>query len=279
MTDEPHDHPDGDDANSSDDVVGGSEGTEYEPSYSEPNYGTTGPDSDWDLPSTSEPVSDDDTAHASPPDANPLMDQDSSVAPSVGTDPAADPPAAPWWDSGQHAHAGSGGATSHGQPPPHTQGPPPGGQYGQWGPGAQQYQGGVPMGAMPQQPYAGGYAPMATGPGNPNWLAGPSEQGRSTLQLDYWLSVFFSWIPALVFFLTERDKNRLMDEHTKEILNFNITRVIVGAFAAIPFVGWVVGGIASVVLFVIAILGAMQGPDDYANGRTYQFPLTFRFIK
>ena len=132
---------------------------------------------------------------------------------------------------------------------------------------------------MPPQNYAAGYGPMATGPNNPYWLAGPSEQGRSTLVLDYWLSVFFSWIPALIFFLTERDKNRLVDDHTKELLNFSITRVIVGAVMVIPVIGWIIGGIASLALFVLAIMGAMKGPDEYANGRTYQFPLAIRFIK
>ena len=114
---------------------------------------------------------------------------------------------------------------------------------------------------------------------NPNYLAGPSEQGRSTLQLDYWLSVFFSWIPALIFYLTEKDKNKLMDEHTKELLNFNITRIIVGATMVIPVIGTILGGIASLALFIIAILGAIKGPDEYGNGRLYKFPLAIRFIK
>lgn len=276
MTDHPHNQPDDRD-NGHDVAPGAGEGVGYEPSYSEPNYGTTHPDGEWQLPETSEPVSDDDTTHASPPDSTPLTGQDSSVAPESA--PAPEPAVAAWWETGQNSPAGGGGATSYGEQPPYSQGPPPGGQGGQWNPQGQQYQGGPPMGGMPPQPYTGGYAPMSTGPNNPNWLAGPSEQGRSTLQLDYWLSVFFSWIPALIFFLTEKDKNRLMDEHTKELLNFNITRIIVGAVAAVPIIGWIVGGIGSIVLFVMAILGAMKGPDDYANGRTYQFPLTFRFIK
>ena len=120
---------------------------------------------------------------------------------------------------------------------------------------------------------------MTMGSNNPYWLAGPTNQGRSTLTLDYWLSVFFSWIPALIFFLTEKDKNKLMDEHTKELLNFNITRMIVGIITPIPFIGWIVGGIASLVLFIFAILGAVKGPEEYARGRTYQFPLAIRFIK
>ncbi len=278
MTNDPHNPTDAA-SELPDDVPGSNDGGGYEPSYSEPSYGTTDPASEWEVPSTSDTVSDDDTTHASAPDASPLMDQEAPAAPSEQAETAPAAPAAPWWDSGRNAPGSSTGSTSYGQQPPHDAGPSgqPGGQ--QWGNQGQQYQAGPPLGGMPQQPYTGGYAPMSMGPNNPYWLAGPSEQGRNTLQLDYWLSVFFSWIPALIFFLTEKDKNRLMDEHTKELLNFNITRIIVGAFTAIPIIGWIVGGIGSIVLFVMAILGAMSGPDEYANGRTYQFPLTFRFIK
>lgn len=120
---------------------------------------------------------------------------------------------------------------------------------------------------------------MSAGPNNPNWLAGPTEAGSNTLQLDYWLSVFFSWIPALIFFLTERGKNQLVDDHTKELLNFNITRMIAYAVFIIPIIGWIIGGIASIALFVVATMGALKGTEEYKNGRTYRFPLSFRFIK
>ncbi|RMB60119.1 DUF4870 domain-containing protein [Tessaracoccus antarcticus] len=225
--------------------------------------------------------------HASAPDATPLLDASLGDAPSAtGTDEA---PEAKWWETGQNIGSSAAPQPPYGQGQQPPYGNPAQGQQAPWagGPGAgqqspypgQNYQAGPPMGGMPQQPYTGGYAPMPTGQNNPNWLVGPTEQGRSTLQLDYWLSVFFSWIPSLIFFLTERDKNQLVDEHTKELLNFNITRVIVGAVTAIPIVGWIVGGIGSIVLFVMAIIGAMKGTEEYGNGRVYRFPLTFRFIK
>lgn len=237
-------------------------GSEYEPSYSEPHWGTSS------TPVDAEIVGDDAGEHASAPDVSPLTEA----------------PGSP----GAESTAGSGHGGPGEQPPsgaPHDgwsaqqppQGQPAPGQQGAWGAPSQQYQQ-PPMGGMPPQPHAG-YGQMAAGSNNPNYLAGPSEQGRNTLQLDYWLSVFFSWIPALIFFLTERDKNKLVDDHTKEILNFSITRVIAGAVMVIPVIGWILGGIASIALFVVAILGALKGPEEYDNGRPYQFPLTLRLIK
>lgn len=257
--------------NEPDDVAGDNAGSSYEPSYSEPSWDTSSSDSDWETPVDTEIVTDDAATRASAPDASPLTEGTPGDVPPTGADGPT---------------AGSGEATPEQQAPwaDHAQGqqyqqPPTGGQQYQQPPmGGQQYQQ-PPMGGMPPQQYGGGYGPMATGPNNPNYLAGPSEQGRNTLQLDYWLSVFFSWIPALIFFLIERDKNKLVDEHTKELLNFNITRMIVYAVMVIPIVGTILGGIASLALLVVAIMGALKGPEEYANGRTYQFPLTFRFIK
>lgn len=262
MTNDPHD-PSNDPAEASDDTSGST----YEPSYSEPHWETSS------TPSDAEILGDDASEHASAPDVTPLTEvpgapgseNPASPAPDAQSGPTAQP------DFGSSP---AGGSAGFGQQPPHVQ-PAPGHQS-PWGDPAQQQYQRPPMGGMPAQ---AGYGQMGAGSNNPNYLAGPSEQGRNTLQLDYWLSVFFSWIPALIFFLTERDKNKLVDEHTKEILNFSITRVIAGAVMVIPVIGWILGGIASIALFVVAILGALRGPEEYENGRPYQFPLTLRLIK
>ncbi|MDO5736298.1 MAG: DUF4870 domain-containing protein [Propionibacteriaceae bacterium] len=244
----------------------------YQPSYTEPTYDTASEDIDWNPPTEAGSTGEDAGVHASPPDTTPLTEEPADTA----SGPGEGEPAAPWWGGSQV----SGGATAAaGQQP--MQGQPQNPQQAPWG-GPQQgqpYQQAPPPGGMPPQNYGGGYSPMTMGYNNPNYLAGPSEQGRSTLTLDYWLSVFFSWIPALIFFLTEKDKNKLVDEHTKELLNFNITRIIASAVMVIPVIGWIIGGIASLALFIVAILGALKGPEEYLQGRTYQFPLAIRFIK
>lgn len=183
-------------------------------------------------------------------------------------DPYGQPSAAPY---------GQPNAAPYGQPSaaPYAQPSP----YGQ--PSADPYQGyGQPgAGAYGQPVGAAGYGQPVPYGQNPNWNAGPTASGQSTLSLNYWLSVFFSWIPALVFYLTEKDKNALMDEHLKENMNFALTRVIVGLVMVIPILGWIVGGIASLVLFVIAIMGAIGGPAAYSQGQPYRFPINIRMIK
>nr|WP_255622166.1 DUF4870 domain-containing protein [Tessaracoccus sp. OS52] len=148
--------------------------------------------------------------------------------------------------------------------------PPPADPYGQHAYGQQ-------SGQYLQSGYG---APAAYGAGqlNPAWTQGPTEAGASTVTLNYWLSVFFSWIPALIFYLSEKDKNALVADHVKENMNFQLTRVIAGLVATIPVVGWIVGGIASLVLFVFAVMGAVQGPQAYRSGRAYRFPFSLRII-
>ena len=101
---------------------------------------------------------------------------------------------------------------------------------------------------------------------------------HSSLQLNYWLSAFFGWLPALIFYLVEKDRHPLQNDHQREVLNFQLTSLIVTLAMIIPFIGWVVGGIGAIVYFVLGILGAIKGPDAFRAGQPYRFPLTIRFI-
>jgi uncharacterized membrane protein len=154
-----------------------------------------------------------------------------------------------------------------------------------------------PNAQQPEDPYGYGQGNQQGGPGNTGWNGGPgnypqsgpyqqggpgygqgygrplpSDGGLSLLTLNLWLSVFFGWIPALIFFLTSRDNATpaVREAHTKN-MNFVIIRLIFGVATAIPFIGWIVGGIGSVVLFVFAIINAAQVPGQIRAGRRPEF--------
>ena len=169
--------------------------------------------------------------------------------------PHSQPPPEPYGQSGAQRSYDSAPP-----PPPFDQQsygqPPAAGQYG-----AQP----DPYGVQPSHQFHGG--PVA------------SSQAVSNLKLNHWLSAFFWWIPALIFFLTEKDKNPLLDDHLKEVLNFQITRVIVGAVAIIPVIGTILSILGGIALFVIAIMGALKAPDEFEQGRSYRYPLAIRIIK
>lgn len=114
----------------------------------------------------------------------------------------------------------------------------------------------------------------------------PSESAMSMLMLNYWLSVFFTWLPALIFFLIERGKNSTVDTHNAATLNFQILRTIVvvaaSIIAVIPYIGWLIAmllWIGSLVLFIFAIIAAIKGPEDARAGRAFKYPFNVAFVK
>lgn len=111
----------------------------------------------------------------------------------------------------------------------------------------------------------------------------PFQQGATdpanTVTLNYWLSAFFSWIPALVFFLTEKGKNSLVDDFNKENLNFSIIRGIAGVlWVVVPGIGFIFG-LAALALFVMHIIAAVEAPKKLNSGQPYKFPFNIPFIK
>lgn len=144
---------------------------------------------------------------------------------------------------------------------------------------------------QPQPPYYG--APGQTPPppggyqqptaGYPQPVADPA----SNVLLNYWLSVFFSWIPALIFFLIDKDKgDQRLYAYQRDNLNFSLLRVGVGVvtwiLAFIPYLGVIFGfllGIGSIVLFVFHIIAAVKASEGFRRGEQPGFIFNVPLIK
>ncbi|PRZ14974.1 DUF4870 domain-containing protein [Nesterenkonia sandarakina] len=90
--------------------------------------------------------------------------------------------------------------------------------------------------------------------------------------------VFLSWLVPLVLWLVFRQRSRMLDDHGKEALNFQITLFIaylVGAATTIILIGFLILFLAWVLSVVFSILAAVAA----YNRRPYRYPLTIRFIK
>lgn len=175
-------------------------------------------------------------------------------------------------DVNQSGSTDNAGQTGSHQPPT---GQPtdaqPGQPYGQQQPGQQYAQPGQQQSAQQGQyiPPAGAGAPVG-----------------SNLQLNYWLSVFFMFIPALIFFLTEKGKSQQLDLFNRENLNFSLVRtgvwLITVIFVSIPLIGWliwIVGLIAQLVLFVFHIMVAVKVKENYESGQAPGFIFNIPIIK
>lgn len=143
--------------------------------------------------------------------------------------------------------------------------------------GADASQTGSPEGAPPPPPGYGQAGPSYQQPSN---QGGSSTDDRNKITLNFWLSAFFTWVPALIFYLIEQDKNSRAYEFHKANLNFSLLRLFIGLFAIIPFVGWIVGGIGIIVTFVIQIMAAINAPKEFDQGApTYKYPFNIPLIK
>ncbi|UOQ56676.1 DUF4870 domain-containing protein [Leucobacter allii] len=153
-------------------------------------------------------------------------------------------------------------------------------------PAQPQYQ--APPAAPQYQAPAGGQTPPPGGYQQPQpGYAQPVSDPVSNVTLNYWLSVFFTWIPALIFFLIEKDKgNRQAYDYHRDNLNFSLLRVaaVIAAYIlmVIPYIGWVLAIIVWIglaVLFVFHIIAAVKAPQSYRNGERPPFIFNIPLVK
>lgn len=95
--------------------------------------------------------------------------------------------------------------------------------------------------------------------------------------------VLLAFLGPLVVWLVKRDEDAFVAYHAKEALNFNLSFLLygtvlmvltlatfgVGAIVTVPAL--IVGGIAWIVLPILAAVAANEG-------RSYRYPLTIRFV-
>ena len=193
------------------------------------------------------------------------------------------PPAAPQSPAGAPippAAAPGQGAPSYGQPAPgapaYGQQPPQGAPgYGQ--PSAPGY--GQPQGGYGQPPQGGqpGYGAPA---GAPYGYAAPVQPN---ITLNLWLSVFFGWIPALIFFLVEKDKVA-PNYQRANAANLNFQIVIAIGIAASYLLTFVLIGLLTLPLVYLAqlifgIIHAINVPQQLAAGQEGKFYLAPSWVK
>lgn len=108
-------------------------------------------------------------------------------------------------------------------------------------------------------------------------LAEVSNDSKNLAVLNNVLTIFFGFIPCLIFFLVKAD-DAFIRSHAKEALNFCITMfigyVIAGilTFVVIGALLFPILGIAWLVLLIIASIKASKGEE-------YRYPFTLRLIK
>lgn len=135
------------------------------------------------------------------------------------------------------------------QPYPQQPYPPQPGPAQPYGGQAQPYGGQM----VPQQGYGPQYAQMI-----------PADGGTSSLAPNLWLSVFFAWIPALIYYLTAKDRSApAVRKAHADNLSFQLIRTIACLFSWVPVLGWIL----VVGFLVLSIINAAQVPGQVRGGQ------------
>lgn len=104
------------------------------------------------------------------------------------------------------------------------------------------------------------------------------NQESKNMALLIWIgSIFFGFIPGLVFYLVKKDDPYVTDQ-AKEALNWSITSAI----------GMLIGGILTVILIGVLVIFAVwacnlifciMGAVACSNGKDFKVPWALRLIK
>lgn len=104
-----------------------------------------------------------------------------------------------------------------------------------------------------------------------------SEGGKTTAIIIWVLTIFFSFVPSLVFYLVKKDDSFVLG-HAKEALNWSITAIIasvaIGIIASFISVVAYLGTVVLICTLVFCIMGAMSA----SKGQAYETPFGLRLI-
>lgn len=105
----------------------------------------------------------------------------------------------------------------------------------------------------------------------------PSNDDKNIATITHLGGMLFSFVPALIVWLLNKDENAYLAAQAKEALNFQIT-VLLAQFMAgiliVILVGFLLLGIIWLFNIVLCIIAAIST----SNGETYRYPLTLRLI-
>ncbi len=141
----------------------------------------------------------------------------------------------------------------------------------------------IPPGSMPPP---GGFPPRGNiPPVTEGGYSGPppTKDEQNMAMLCYILGIFFvfGWIGPLVIWLTRKETSPFVNDQGKEVLNWQVTIIIVYVGCmftfCIPFVhflGMFVIFAAGVTNLVFCVMGAMS----VSNGVAYRMPFSIKFL-
>lgn len=96
-------------------------------------------------------------------------------------------------------------------------------------------------------------------------------------QLLTFITGFGGLIAPLIIWATQKNDVEHMDEHGKEIINFQISLIIYGIIC-IPLSFIVIGIFGFIIILLLAFIMPIVNAVNASNGAPVRYPLTIRFL-
>lgn len=83
---------------------------------------------------------------------------------------------------------------------------------------------------------------------------------------------------TLGLWLMKRDSSRFVDDHGREVMNFQISFLIY-SIACIPLYFVLIGVPVILAVYVAAVVGVIRGANAAHRGEVFRYPICLRFIR
>ena len=104
-----------------------------------------------------------------------------------------------------------------------------------------------------------------------------SKDSKNMAMLVWILTLFFGFIPGLIFFLTKKDDPYVLDQ-SQESLNWSITAIF-GYMISFVLVFIVIGTLTMLAVWIAHIVFCIMGAVATSNGKPFRVPFAVRLIK
>lgn len=83
---------------------------------------------------------------------------------------------------------------------------------------------------------------------------------------------------TLVLWLMKRDQSAFVDDHGREVLNFQISFLIY-ALLCFPLILIVIGIPIIIVLYIVSVVALVRGAGAAHRGELFRYPMCLRFVR
>jgi uncharacterized Tic20 family protein len=105
----------------------------------------------------------------------------------------------------------------------------------------------------------------------------PTSDSKNLAMLIWVLSIFFGFIPPLIFFLVKKDDEYVLDQ-AQEALNWAITATIAYIISFI-LIFIVIGVFLVLALGIVNLVFCIMGAVAASSGKPFRVPFAIRLIK